>query len=103
MRYDAIAKKSIYTVTRAVHKLVRNYELERLVLFFQRADGRNGKNSFNSELFETVNIRAKVQFSRQKAMATSVASEESNLFPFQGAQNVGVGWRAERSRLLHLV
>src|SRR5437870_9945322 len=60
MRDNAVAEESIHTVASTVHKLVGDDELQWLMLFLQRPDGRNGKNSLNAKLLETVDIRSEV-------------------------------------------
>src|SRR5947207_5929867 len=60
VRNYPVAKKCIHAMACAVHKLVGNQELQRLVLFLQRTDGRHGKNSLNAKLLETVDIRPEV-------------------------------------------
>ena len=58
-------------------------------------------NPFDSELFEAVNVGAKIQFRGKNAVSTSVARQECNLAAFERAQNIGVRRVAEWSLLLH--
>src|SRR5207253_4466807 len=74
MSNDPVAEKSVYAMTGAVDEPIGNKKFQRLVLFFQRSDGGDGKNSFHPELFESINICAEVEFAGQKAMAASVTS-----------------------------
>src|SRR5205823_4384212 len=55
VRHHAVSKKSIYPVTRAVEELIRDHELQRLVLFFQRPDRGDGDDAFHAQLLEAVN------------------------------------------------
>src|SRR6266571_2226323 len=103
VRYYAITEKSIHAMTRAIHKLVRDYELKRPVFFFERANGGNGKNALNSELLEAVNVRAEVQLAGQNAVSAPVPGQKGDFLSFERAENVSVRRRAERSLLLHFV
>ena len=84
-------------MTGAVEKLIRDHELQWLVLFFQRSYGGDGNNAFDPELFEAVNIRAKIKFAGKNAVPACVAREKSDLASFERAAGIGVGRRAERS------
>src|ERR1700722_7412368 len=61
MRHHSIPEKRIDAVPRAVEELVGNDEIERLMLFLQRAYGRYRDNALYSQLFEAVNVRAEIQ------------------------------------------
>src|SRR5580698_8984356 len=103
VRDNPVAKKSINPVTRAVEELIGNDEIERLVLFLQRSDGRNGDDPLDAQLFEAVNVSAKIQLAGQNVMAASVAGEECNLPAFQRAADVSVGGRTERRLYAHFL
>ena len=79
----------------AVDELVGNHEVCWLVLFFQRADGGDGEDALDAELFEGVDIGAEVQFRGQNAMSATVAGEERDLASFQFAEHERVGGLAK--------
>ena len=101
--YDAVAKESVYAMTGAVEKLGRDHEIERLVLFFQRTDGRNRNDALHSQLFEAINVGAEIQFAGQKLVAARVARQKRDFAAFQRSENVGVGGISEWSLLLDLL
>ena len=70
-------------MARAIEKLVRNNEIQRLVLFLQRPHSRDRNDALDPKLLESMNVCAKIQFARQNSMAASMASQKSNLASFQ--------------------
>ena len=54
-----------HAVTRAIEELVRDHEVQRLVLFLQRANRAKRENSLHSQLFHAVDVGAKIQLGRQ--------------------------------------
>src|ERR1700733_9183520 len=70
--YDTFSKKSIDAMTCAVEELIGDYEVQRLMFFLQRTDGRHGDNPFDAQLFEPINVGAKIQFGGKNTMAASV-------------------------------
>src|SRR5437899_7882399 len=93
---NAIAKKSIDAMARAVEELIGDDELHRLVLFLERADCGNGNNTLHSEMLKAINVRAKIQFGRKNAMPTPMPGQERDLSAFQRAENVGIRGLSER-------
>ncbi len=79
----------------AVDELVGNDEVGGLVLFLERADGGDGEDALDAELFEGVNVGAEVELGGQDAMAAAVAREKSDLAALELAEDEGVGRRAE--------
>src|SRR5438128_11344017 len=99
---DAVAKKSIDAMARAIKELIGDDELHRLVLFLERADCGNGNNTLHSEMLKAINVRAKIQFGRKNAMPTTMPGQERDLSAFQRAERseerrVGKEWRARWS------
>ena len=72
---------------RAIDELVGNHEIRRLVLFLERADGRDRENPLDAKLFEGVDVGTEVQFRGQNAMAASMAREKSDLATLQFAEH----------------
>src|SRR5579864_7572789 len=68
----SVAKESVHTMAGAIEKLVWNHEIQRLVLFFERTNGRNGDDALDTELFEAMNIGAEVQLARKNSVSTPV-------------------------------
>src|SRR5439155_9264646 len=93
---DAVAKKSIDAMARAIKELIGDDELHRLVLFLERADCGNGNNTLHSEMLKAINVRAKIQFGRKNAMPTPMPCQERDLSAFQRAENVGIRGLSER-------
>src|SRR5579863_2949633 len=69
---DAATKKSIHAMTGAVEELIGYHELEWLVLFLERSDGRNGDDPLDAELLESVNVGAEIELARHNSVAASV-------------------------------
>jgi len=46
--HNALAKEGCDAMEGAVNKLVGNYEIRGLVLFLERADGRDGENALDA-------------------------------------------------------
>ncbi len=78
VRDDAFAEESVDALAGAIDELVGDDELQRLVFFLERADGRDRENALDAELFEAVNVGAEVQFGGQNAVAASVAGQEGD-------------------------
>ncbi len=66
---------------RAVDELVWHHEIGWLVLFLQRANGRDRDNSLDAEFLERINVGAKVQLGRQNAVPASMPRQKGNLRP----------------------
>src|ERR1700686_2750702 len=97
--YDAIPEESIHAMTSAVEELIGNYEVQWLMFFLQRTDRGHGDDPFHAELFEAINVGAKIQFSGENAMAASVARQKCNFAAFECAQDVSIRGFAEWSVL----
>src|SRR5579863_820706 len=93
---DAATKKGIHAMTGAVEELIGYHELEWLVLFLERSDGRNGDDTLDAELFESMDVGAKIEFAWHDAVAASVPREERDLASFEDAADIGVRGSAER-------
>ena len=99
VRDDAVAEKSVDAMAGAVEELVGDHEVERLVLFLQRADRGNRNDALDSQLLEAVNVRAEIQFAGQKSVPAPMARQKGDFASFERAQNIGVGRIAKRSLL----
>src|SRR6267154_1563897 len=75
MRDHSSAEKCIHAMARAIKKLIRDHKIQWLVFFFQRTNGGNGNNPLDSQLFESVDIRAEVQFAGQDPVAASMSRQ----------------------------
>jgi len=53
-------EECVDTMPRAVDKLIGDYELQWLVLFFERSDRGNRKDAIDSQLFKSINVCAEV-------------------------------------------
>ena len=100
---DAFAEEGGDALLGAVVKLVGNDEVGGLVLFLERADGRNGENALDAKLLEAVNVGAEIQLGGEDAMAASVTGEESNFASGESAEDIGVRGCAEGSFELNFV
>ena len=96
MGHDSAAEKSIDAVARTIEELVRNDEIQGLVFFLQRTHGRDRDDSIDSQLFESVNVRAEIQFAGKNAVSAGVAGQECDFATFKSAANISVGGRAKR-------
>ena len=96
MRHNAIPKKCVHPVPRAVKKLIRNHKIHRFMFFFQRANGRDGNNPLHSQHFEAINVCAEVEFGRQNPVSASMPREKSDLASFQRTQHEGVRGLSKR-------
>ena len=103
MRHDAIAKKRIDAMSRAVKELIWDDEIQRPMLFLQRPHRRHRNNSIDSELLEAINIRPKIQFARQQCVPPSMARQKCNLAPCKRAQNIRIRRIAEGCLLPHFM
>ena len=72
MRDQTIAEEGVDAVASTIEELIGDDEIERLVLFLERSDGRNGNDAVNPQLLKAVDISAEVQLTRQKAVTASV-------------------------------
>ena len=100
----AAAEERVDTMASAIEELVGDDEVEGLVLFLQRTDRGDGNDALDAELLEAMNFGAEDEFAGEKAVASSVTRQKSDLAPFKLAADVGVGRRAERrfdADLLH--
>ena len=79
----------------AVDELVGHDEIGGLVLFLERAHGRDRKDALDAELFEGVDVGAEVQLRGQNAMAAAVAREKGHLAALQLAEHKRVRGLAE--------
>jgi hypothetical protein len=95
VRDQAAAEKGIDAMSRAVEKLIRNDEIERLVPFLERSHGGDGNDALHSKLLEAMDIGTEVQFARENAVAASMTREKCNFAAFEHATNVGIRWRPE--------
>ena len=93
------AEERVDAVPRAIEELVGNHEVERLVLFLERADRRDRNDSLHAQLFEAIDIRAEVQLGGKNTVSAAVTGEERDLAPFECSEDVGVRRLTER-RLL---
>ena len=100
---DAFAEEGGDALFGAVVKLVGNDEVGGLVLFLERADGGDGEDALDSELFEAVNVGAEVQLGGKDAVAASVTGEEGDFASGERAEDVGVRRRAEGSFQLNFM
>src|SRR5262249_5177827 len=96
VRDQAVTEESGYTSSRAVHELIRNHELQRLGLFFERSNRAERKDDVPPPRLHTVNVGAKVELGGGVAMPASMTGKECYLFSFQAAHNVRVGRSAPR-------
>ena len=58
--HQSVAEKRVDAVAGAIEELVGNDEIQRLMLFFQRSDGGNRNDAFDSQLLEAVNVGAEI-------------------------------------------
>ena len=86
----------------AVDELVRNHKVRRLMLLFERADGRDGEDPLHAQHLHREDVGAKVQFAGQDTMTASVARQKSNLATFKFADKY-VGGIAKGRRSPHLL
>src|SRR5579872_241819 len=93
---DSVAEKSVDAVAGAVEELVRNNEIERLVLLFEGSDGRDRDDALDAELLESVNIGAEVEFAGRQNVSATVPGEECDFSAFERSADIGVGRGAER-------
>src|SRR5579863_3695582 len=82
-------------MTGAVEKLIGDYELERLMLFFERPHGGDRNDALHPELLKTVDVGAKVEFAGQDRVPAPMAREKCYFAPFKCAADIGVGRSAE--------
>src|SRR3984957_11689692 len=100
--HHAATEKRIHTMPRAIEKLIGNHKLQRFMLFLQRSHGRNRNDPLHPELFEPVNIRAKIQLAGQNAVPAPMPRQKRHLAPFQRPAHVGVRRRPKRRLHPHL-
>ena len=96
-------EERVHAVPGAVEKLVRDHEIERLVLFLQRTDRRNRNNALHSQLLKAVNVGPEIQLARQEFVAAGMAREKCHLAASQRPQNVRIRRISKWSLLLDLV
>jgi hypothetical protein len=92
---DAFAEEGGDAMEGAIDELVGDDEVSGLVLFLERADGGDGEDALDAELFEGVDVGAEVELGGQDAMAAAVAGKEGDFAAFELAEDEGVRGRAE--------
>ncbi len=95
VRDQAFAEERGDAAAGAVEELIGNDEIERPVLFLERADRAERDDALDAERLHAVDVGAEVQLRRRDAMAAAVAREEGDLSPGQRAEDVVVRRRAE--------
>jgi hypothetical protein len=93
--HNAFAEEGGDAMKGAVDELVGNHKVGGLVLFLQRADGRDGENALDAELLECVDVGAEVQLRGQNAMAAPMPRQKRHLAALQLAQHKRVGGLAK--------
>ncbi len=69
-----------------VDKLIGNHKIRRLVLFLERADGRNRQNPLDAQFFHGIDIGAEVQLRGQDAVPSPMPGKKRHLAPLQLSQ-----------------
>ena len=90
MRDQAFAEEGRDAAARAVEELVGDDEIERAMLFLERADGAEGDDALHAERFHAVDIGAEVQFRRRDAVTAPVAREKRHLLAGERAEDIVV-------------
>ena len=67
------------------------------MFFFERTDGAERDDPFDAELFEAVDVGAKVQLRRRDAMAAAVAGKKRYVFAGETSEHVVVRRPAPRA------
>ena len=98
VRDQPFAEKSGYASACAIDELVGNHEIERLVLFLERAHRAERKNALDAQRFHAPDVGAKVQFRGRDAMPAAVPREKRNFLARQLAHDIGVRRRAPGRR-----
>ena len=70
----------------AVDELIGNHKIRRLVLFLERADGRNRQNPLDSQFFHGIDIGPEVQLRGQDAMPAPMPRKKRDATPLEFAQ-----------------
>ena len=81
---------------RAIEELIRDQDVERLVLFLQAADRARRQNPLDAEHLEPVDVRAEIQLRRQNPMADAVARQKRDALSAKRPDHVRAGRIAER-------
>src|SRR5688500_6319775 len=96
MSDDAIAKDCGSPSLRAVVELIRQNDIQWPQLLLQGTDGAGGKNPFDAQLLEAVNVGAEIELVRQNRVIPVVPREECDAPFFECADAIGVGRRPKR-------
>ena len=102
VRHQAFAEKRRDAPAGAVEELIGNDEIERTMLFLERADRAQRDDALHAERFHAVDVGAKVELRGRRAMAASVPRQERDLFPGERAHHIVVRRRAP-GRVDHLL
>ena len=98
MRDDAVTKEGRDPRLCAIVKLIRQDDIERPVLLFERADGARGDDPLHTELFEAINVGAEVEFRGHDRVIAIMPRKKNDALPFKCADAVAIG-RVSKRRL----
>src|SRR6185312_6112203 len=90
VRNQTLTEKCGYAAARAVHKLIRNHEIQRLMLFLQRAYRAQQENALDAQHLHAINVGAEIQLGRRETMAPAVPRQECDFFASQLSDDIGV-------------
>ncbi len=93
--HQAFAEEGGDAAAGAVEELVGDDEIERAVLFLERADGAEGDDALHAQRLHAVDVGAEVQLRGRDAVAAAVAREEGDLASGERAEDVVVRRAAE--------
>ena len=96
VRDEAAAEERTDPPFRAIDELVRDQDVERLVLFLEAADGAGREDPLHAEDLESVDIGAEIQFGRQDPMADAVARKKRDASSPQRPDDIRAGRFAKR-------
>ncbi len=94
---DALAEERAGPRLGAVEELIGNYDVERLELFAQAADGAGRHDLLDAEQHHAPDVGAVVDLGGQDAVTTRVARQEGGRHAAQVAHEERVAGRSERS------
>ena len=81
VRDQAVAEKCRDAPARAVDELIGNHEIQRLVLFLERAHRAERKNALHAQRFHAPDVGAEIQLRWREAMPRPCRARNATSFP----------------------
>ena len=78
VRDEAVSEERAHAPPGAIEELIRNHDVQRLVLFLEAAHRARRQNPLDAERFEAIDVRAKIELGRENAVTDTVPWQKFN-------------------------